>query len=101
MSKKSERTLTSALGGGEPLRLLKKAIKKISKPSEDKIDQTLESITSIQACKDAALTGDEDLRLLAIMKLPDFGVEALKPLELALNDESALVRAESCSISVR
>ena len=98
MSKKSERTLTSALGGGEPLRLLKKAIKKISKPSEDKIDQTLESITSIQACKDAALTGDEDLRLLAIMKLPDFGVEALKPLELALNDESALVRAAAAGM---
>ncbi len=78
--------------------MLKKAIKKISKPSEDKIGKTLESITSIQACKDAALTGDENLRLLAVMKLPDFGVEALEPLELALNDESSLVRVASAGM---
>lgn len=92
MSKKNERTLTSALGGGEPMSLLKKAIKKISKSSEDTIGNTLEKITSIQACKDAALTGDENLRLLAVMKLPDFGTDALEPLELSLNDENPLVR---------
>lgn len=92
MSKKSERTLTSALGGAEPLGFLRRAIKRISKSSEDEIEDVLESITSIQACKDAALTGDEDLRLLAIVRLPDFGTDALGPLELSLNDESPLVR---------
>jgi hypothetical protein len=98
LSKKNERTLASALGGGEPLRLLKKAMKRIQKPSEDRIGQILERITSIQACKDAALTGDRDLRLLAVMRLPTFGVEALESLELALNDESPLVRTTAAGM---
>jgi len=58
MAEKDERTLTQALGGGEALRGLKKAMKRIFKPEEDLLQKTLSQITSIQACKDAALTGE-------------------------------------------
>ena len=54
MSKKSDRTLSEALGGGEAFRRLKKAVKQVLRPSDDKIERILEQITSIQACKDAA-----------------------------------------------
>lgn len=52
----------------------------------------LENLTSIQACKDAALTGDDDLRLLAVCRLGEFGASAFEALDISLNDESPLVR---------
>ena len=67
LSRKPDRVVSQALGGGESVSRLKKAMRKIFGPSEDKIEKMLEEITSIQACKDAALTGDEDLRLLAMV----------------------------------
>lgn len=52
----------------------------------------LETITSIQATKDAALTGDVDSRLLAVCRLGEWGKDAFESLDIALNDESAHVR---------
>jgi len=52
----------------------------------------LEQITSIQATKDAALTGDEDTRLLAVCRLGEWGEDAFESLDIALNDESSHVR---------
>ncbi|MGQ4911694.1 MAG: hypothetical protein ACP6KW_05935 [Candidatus Thorarchaeota archaeon] len=93
MPKKNERSITSALGGGESVRMLRKALRKALKPADDKLEKMLESITSIQACRDAALTGDEDLRLLAVCRLGEFGIDGLESLDIALNDDSPLVRA--------
>jgi len=84
--------LARALGGGESLRRLRKAVKQVLKPSEDKITEMLEQITSIQATKDAALTGDEDIRLLAVCRLGEWGEDAFEALDIALNDESPRVR---------
>ncbi|MFX1416414.1 MAG: HEAT repeat domain-containing protein, partial [Promethearchaeota archaeon] len=98
MAEKNERTLTQALGGGEALRGLKKAMKRIFKPEEEVLQKTLSEITSIQACKDAALTGNEDVRLLAVCRLGDFGSEAKETLELSLNDGSPAVRVAAAGV---
>jgi len=76
LSRKTDRNLSKAMGGGESLRRLRKAVKQVLKPSDDKITRMLEQITSIQATKDAALTGDEDTRLLAVCKLGEWGEDA-------------------------
>ncbi|MBN2228720.1 MAG: HEAT repeat domain-containing protein [Candidatus Thorarchaeota archaeon] len=93
MSKKSDRALSESLGGGETLSRFRKAIKKAFKSSDDKIERMLEGITSIQACRDAALTGDEEQRILAICRLGQYGVDAFESLEIALVDENWIVRA--------
>jgi hypothetical protein len=98
MAEKDERTLTQALGGGEALRGLKKAMQRIFKPQEDELQKTLSQITSIQACKDAALTGEEDVRLLAVCRLGDFGSAARETLELSLNDGSPVVRVAAAGV---
>ena len=98
MTRKSDRTLSESFGGGEALRRLKQAIKQIIKPSEDKIGQMLDQITSIQACKDAALTGDEDIRFLAICRLGEWGVDGLESLDIALNDDDPLVRSAAAGM---
>lgn len=92
MSRKSDRNLSKALGGADSLRRLKKAVKQVLKPSDDKITEMVEQITSIQATKDAALTGDEDTRLLAVCRLGEWGEDAFEALDIALNDESPRVR---------
>ncbi|MFW9956848.1 MAG: hypothetical protein ACFFCT_02145 [Candidatus Odinarchaeota archaeon] len=92
MSRKPDRVVSRALGGGESVNRLKKAMKNIFKSSDDKIQKMLDEITSIQACRDAALTGDDDLRLLAICRLGEFGVEAYESLDIALNDENPIIR---------
>ncbi|MDH4213534.1 MAG: HEAT repeat domain-containing protein [Candidatus Thorarchaeota archaeon] len=92
MSRKPDRVVSRALGGGESVNRLKKAMKNIFKSSEDKIQKMLDEITSIQACRDAALTGDDDLRLLAICRLGEFGAEAYESLDIALNDENPIIR---------
>lgn len=98
MSKKSDRTLSEALGGGEAFRRLKKAVKQVLRPSDDKIERILEQITSIQACKDAALTGDEDLRLLAICRLGEWGDDGLEYLDIALSDDDPQVRTAAAGM---
>ncbi|MBE0526220.1 MAG: HEAT repeat domain-containing protein, partial [Candidatus Thorarchaeota archaeon] len=92
MSRKTDRNLSRSLGGGDSLRRLRKAVQQVLKPSDDKITEMLEQITSIQATKDAALTGDEDTRLLAVCRLGEWGKDAFESLDIALNDESPYVR---------
>ena len=84
--------MSRSLGGGDSLRRLRKAVKQVLNPSDDKITEMLETITSIQATKDAALTGDVDTRLLAVCRLGEWGKDAFESLDIALNDESAHVR---------
>lgn len=101
VSEKDETTLTQALGGGEALRGLKKAMSRIFKPKEDKLEKALSQIASIQACKDAALTGDKDVRLLAVCRLGDFGQDSLDSLEVALSDESSLIRIAAAGVMAK
>ncbi len=98
MSRKSDRTLSEAFGGGETLRRLKQAIKQVLKPNEDRIGQMLEEITSIQACKDAALTGDDDIRFLAICRLGEWGADGIESLDIALDDDNPLVRSAAAGM---
>ncbi|MFX1483343.1 MAG: HEAT repeat domain-containing protein [Promethearchaeota archaeon] len=93
MTKKDDRTLASALGGGESLSRLKKAMKGVMKKPNDVIGKMLDQLTSIQACRDAALTGDDDLRILAVCRLGEYGADAFEALDISLNDENRLVRS--------
>ena len=92
MADKEDRRLASALGGGESVSRFKKAVKGVLKKPNDVVGKMLSNLTSIQACKDAALTGDDDLRLLAVCRLGEFGAAAFDSLDISLNDESPLVR---------
>jgi hypothetical protein len=98
LSKKPDRVISEALGGGESVSRLRKAMKKIFKASDDKLEKMLGEITSIQACRDAALTGDDDLRLMAICRLGEFGPDAYESLDIALNDENPLIRTVSAGM---
>ncbi len=92
MVDKDERRIAAALGGGESVSRFKKAVKGVLRKSDDIVSKMLSNLTSIQACKDAALTGDDDLRLLAVCRLGEFGAAAFDALDISLNDESFLVR---------
>ena len=52
----------------------------------------LTNLESIQACKDAALTGDDDIRLLAVCRLGEFGSAAFDALDISLIDDNPMVR---------
>lgn len=93
MSRKDDWTLSSALGGGESVGRLKKAMRSVMKKSNDVVGKMLDQLTSIQACKDAALTGDDDIRLLAICRLGEYGADAFEALDIALNDDNPSVRS--------
>lgn len=93
MSRKDDRTLSSALGGGESVGRLKKAMRSVMKKSDDVVGKMLDQLTSIQACKDTALTGDDDIRLLAICRLGEYGADAFEALDIALNDDNPSVRS--------
>ena len=58
----------------------------------------LDQLTSIQACKDAALTGDDDIRLLAICRLGEYGADAFEALDIALNDDNPTVRSSAAGM---
>lgn len=92
MTEKDERRFASALGGGESVSRLKKAMKGVMRKPNDVVGKMLSNLTSIQACKDAALTGEDDIRLLAVCRLGEFGAAAFEALDISLNDESHLVR---------
>ncbi len=70
----------------------RKAMKGVRKKKDDVIGKMLTNLESIQACKDAALTGDDDIRLLAVCRLGEFGPAAFDALDISLIDESPLVR---------
>ncbi len=67
-------------------------MKKGKKKSNDIVGKMLDQLTSIQSCKDAALTGDDDLRLLAVCRLGEYGASAFDALDIALNDDNPFVR---------
>ena len=67
-------------------------MKGVMRKPDDVVGQMLNNLTSIQACKDAALTGDDDLRVLAVCRLGEFGAASFDALDISLNDESPLVR---------
>jgi hypothetical protein len=92
LAEKNDRKLASALGGGESVSRFKKAVKGVLRKPNDVVGKMLSNLTSIQACKDSALTGDDDLRLLAVCRLGEFGAAAFDALDISLNDESPLVR---------
>lgn len=98
MSRKDDRTLSSALGGGESVGRLKKAMRSVMKKSNDVVGKMLDQLTSIQACKDAALTGDDDIRLLAICRLGEYGADAFEALDIALNDDNPTVRSSAAGM---
>ena len=58
----------------------------------------LERITSIQAIKDAALTGDQDTQLLAVLKLGEWGEDAFESLDIAFYDENPHVRTAAAGM---
>jgi len=98
LSRKDDRTLSSALGGGESVGRLKKAMRSVMKKSNDVVGKMLDQLTSIQACKDAALTGDDDIRLLAICRLGEYGADAFEALDIALNDDNPTVRSSAAGM---
>ena len=67
-------------------------MKGVMRKPNDVVGKMLNNLTSIQACKDAALTGDDDLRVLAVCRLGEFGAASFDALDISLNDESPLVR---------
>lgn len=73
-------------------------MKKVMGKSDDLVNKMLSKLTSIQACKDAALTGDDDIRLLAVCRLGEFGAAAFDALDISLNDESPLVRTAAAGM---
>jgi len=92
VAKKTDRVIESALGGRDTVDRLKKAMKGIIKKPNDVVGKMLTNLTSIQACRDAALTGDDNLRLLAVCRLGEFGAAAFDALDISLNDDNPLVR---------
>jgi hypothetical protein len=92
LSEKDEKSESSTHESGRTGRRLRRGKKEVKKkPSV--VDKMLTSLASIQACKDAALTGDDDLRVLAVCRLGEYGAEAFEALDIALVDDSPAVRS--------
>ncbi|MFX1485426.1 MAG: HEAT repeat domain-containing protein, partial [Promethearchaeota archaeon] len=92
MTEDDDKRLSSTLGGGESVSRFRRAVKGVLKKPNDVVNKMLGNLTSIQACKDAALTGDDDIRLLAVCRLGEFGAEAFEALDISLVDDNPLVR---------
>ena len=92
MAKKDKDTVDLSSDAGRSIERFRKAVKGIRKKKDDFIGKMLDDLESIQACKDAALTGDDDIRLLAVCRLGEFGPEAFEALDISLIDDSPLVR---------
>lgn len=98
MSDRDEKTTTQSPSSSDAIRGLRKTMGRIFKSKDDALQKALAEISSIQACKDAAITADDDLRLLAVCKLGDFGSPAFETLDIALNDDSLAVRAVAAGV---
>ncbi|MFW9802914.1 MAG: HEAT repeat domain-containing protein [Candidatus Thorarchaeota archaeon] len=97
MSDKDDKTSTPQTDS-DPVRGLKRAVGRLFKPKEDKLNKALSTISSIQACKDAAITGEEEVRLLAVCRLGDYGSKSFDTLDITLNDESRVIRAMTAGV---
>jgi hypothetical protein len=82
----------------DSVRGLKRAVGRLFKPREDRLKKTLSTLSSIQACKDAAITGEEEFRLLAVCRLGDYGSKSFDTLDITLNDESKVIRAMTAGV---
>jgi hypothetical protein len=92
LSEKDDKSKSSTEESGRTGRRLRRGKKEVKKePSV--VDKMLTSLTSIQACKDAAMTGDDDLRMLAVCRLGEYGAEAFEALDIALVDDNPVVRS--------
>ncbi len=86
------RSLGRSIGGTDALRKLKRVVKKIMGPGQDKLALAVSRLESIQACRNMSLTGDDDQKILAVCRLAEYGSEAFESLELVLHDDSEKVR---------
>ena len=92
MSQNDDQSQSSNEESGRTRRSLRRG-KKERKKEPSAVDKMLTSLSSIQACKDAAMTGDDDLRVLAVCCLGEYGAEAFEALDIALIDDSPVVRS--------
>jgi hypothetical protein len=92
MSEKDDQA-SSAQDSGESAGRLRKRKKGAKKKAPHVIEKMLGNLTSIQACKDAALTGEDDFRVLAVCRLGEYGAEAFDALDIAMHDENPAVRS--------
>jgi hypothetical protein len=92
LSDKDDQSESSTEGSGKTRSLLRRG-KKDAKKEPSFIDKMLTSLSSIQACKDAAMTGDEDIRILAVCRLGEYGADAFDALDIAMIDDSPTVRS--------
>ncbi|MFO7835878.1 MAG: hypothetical protein R6V83_04420 [Candidatus Thorarchaeota archaeon] len=86
-------SLLQKLRGIEALRYVKDSVRRFLRPRAEKLAGQLAQLETLQACKDAALVGDDELRLLSVCRLAEFGKEAREALEIALYDMSNSVCA--------
>jgi len=92
LAKKDDENAESSSDDDKSVSRFRKAVKGVRKKKEDVIGKKLESLESIQACKDAALTGDDEIRLLAVCRLGEFGSAAIDALDISLLDDNPMVR---------
>ena len=92
MAKKDDENAESSTDDDKSVSRFRKAVKGVRKKKDDIIGKKLESLESIQACKDTALTGDDEMRLLAVCRLGDFGSAAIDALDISLLDDNPMVR---------
>ncbi|MFX1606525.1 MAG: HEAT repeat domain-containing protein [Promethearchaeota archaeon] len=92
MAKKDDETADSSSDDDKSASRFRKAVRATRKKKDDFIGKMLANLESIQACKDAALTGDDDTRLLAVCRLGEFGSAAFDALDISLIDDNPMVR---------
>jgi hypothetical protein len=91
MESQEGESLLQKLKGIEALRYMRDNVKRFLRPRGEELANRLAELQTLQACKDAALVGDDELRLLSVCRLAEFGQEAREALEIALYDITSVV----------
>ncbi|MBS3794880.1 MAG: hypothetical protein KGY80_08285 [Candidatus Thorarchaeota archaeon] len=91
MESQEGESLLQKLKGIEALRYVRDNVKRFLRPRGEELANRLAELQTLQACKDAALVGDDELRLLSVCRLAEFGQEAREALEIALYDITSVV----------
>jgi hypothetical protein len=97
LAKENEESVESS-DDDTPVGRFRRAKKGSKKKKESFVDKMLLNLESIQACKDAALTGDDDTRLLAVCRLGEFGSSAFDALDISLIDDNPIVRVAAAGM---
>ena len=85
--------------GGDSFKGVTRKMKKLFRSKKDKLGEAVYQLSSIQTCKDAAMTsGNEQTQILAICRLGDFGIDALETLDIVLFDDKAIARAAAAGV---